>query len=193
MIADDARVESEAEIGRGTYIWHLAHVRNGATIGENCVVGGGAFIDAGVIIGDNCKIQNAAQIFAPARIADGVFIGPGAILTNDRSPRAVNEEGLPKSTEDWQAEPVIVHEGASIGAGAMVVAGVTIGRWAMIAAGAVVARDVLDHELVAGVPATNLGWVARDGDRLKRHGETWRAPDGRLYVTQLSGLVEIDQ
>jgi len=193
MIADDARVEAEATIGDGSYVWHLAHVRNGAVVGKNCVIGGGAFIDAGVTIGDNCKIQNAAQVFAPARIGDGVFIGPGVILTNDRSPRAVNEAGEPKSPSDWNAEPVIVRDGASIGAGAVIVAGVTIGRWSMIAAGAVVTRDVLDHELVAGIPAVNLGWVARNGDRLKRHGETWRSPDGRLYVTRITGLVEVDE
>jgi acetyltransferase-like isoleucine patch superfamily enzyme len=192
MIADDARVEPGASIGAGTYVWHRAHVRSGAKIGANCVVGDTAFIDAGVVIGDNCKIQNAAQIFNPALLADGVFIGPGAILTNDREPRAVNEQGVPKSPSDWNAEPVVVREGASIGAGAVVVAGITIGRWAMVAAGAVITRDVLDHELVAGVPATNLGWVARNGDRLQRHGETWRASDGRLYVTQLTGLVEVD-
>ena len=121
-----------------------------------------------------------------------VFIGPGVILTNDRAPRAVNESGELKAATDWSAEAVIVEEGASIGAGAVVVAGVTIGRWAMVAAGAVLTRDVLDHELVGGVPAINMGWVARNGDRLKRHGETWRAPDGRLYVTQVTGLVEVD-
>ncbi len=193
MIADDARIEAGATIGEGTKVWHRAHVREGADIGTNCVIGGSAFIDTGVVIGDNCKIQNAAQIFAPARLGHGVFIGPGAILTNDRAPRALNEQGLPKSSDDWNAEPVIIHEGASIGAGAVVVAGVTIGRWAMVAAGAVITRDVLDHELVAGVPATNLGWVARDGERMKRHGETWRSPDGRLYVTQITGLVEVDE
>ncbi|MCP3994482.1 MAG: N-acetyltransferase [bacterium] len=193
MIADDARVEPEATVGEGTYVWHLAHVRDGAVVGDNCVIGGGAFIDAGVTIGDRCKIQNAAQVFGPARIGDGVFIGPGAILTNDRAPRAVNEAGAPKTTAEWNAEPVVVCEGASIGAGAAVVAGVTIGRWAMIAAGAVITRDVLDHELVAGVPATNLGWVARNGDRMKRHGETWRSPDGRLYTTQITGLVEVEE
>ena len=112
MIADDARVEPGATVGDGTYVWHLAHVRDGAEIGDNCVIGGGAFIDANVIIGCNCKIQNAAQVFAPARIGDGVFIGPGAILTNDRAPRAVNEAGEPKTAGGWHAESVIVREGA---------------------------------------------------------------------------------
>jgi acetyltransferase-like isoleucine patch superfamily enzyme len=193
MIADDARVEPGATIGRGSSVWHRAQIRSGAVVGAECVIGSGAFIDTGVVVGDRCKIQNAAQVFAPARIADGVFVGPGVILTNDKAPRAVNENGEPKSATDWNAQAVVVQEGASIGAGAVVVAGVTIGRWAMIAAGAVVTRDVLDHELVGGVPATNMGWVARNGDRLQRHGETWRSPDGRLYVTQITGLVEVSE
>jgi acetyltransferase-like isoleucine patch superfamily enzyme len=193
MIADDARIEPSATIGEGTYVWHRAQVRSGAQIGKQCIIGSGAFIDTGVVIGDKCKVQNAAQVFAPARLGDGVFVGPGAILTNDKSPRAVNEQGEPKSATDWNAEAVFVGEGASIGAGAVVVAGVTIGRWALVAAGAVVTRDVLDHELVGGVPATNMGWVARNGDRLVRHGETWRSPDGRLYVTQVTGLVEVEE
>ena len=40
--------------------------------------------------------------------------------------------------------------GASIGAGAVIIAGVTIGRWAMVGAGAIVTRDVPDHGLVIG-------------------------------------------
>jgi len=191
MIVDDARVEPGAKVGQGTHVWHLAHVRDGAVVGANCVVGGGAFIDAGVIIGDNCKIQNAAQIFTPASIGDGVFIGPGAILTNDKAPRAVNPDGSHKALSDWTAAGVAVRTGASIGAAATIIAGVTVGRWAMIAAGAVVTRDVLDHELVAGVPARNLGWVGHDGQRLESEGDRWVGAAGTLFALEKTGLVEV--
>ncbi|MCP4304853.1 MAG: N-acetyltransferase [bacterium] len=191
MIADNALVESGAQIGQSTYVWHRAHVRRGATIGDNCVIGGAAFIDSGVTIGNNCKIQNAAQVFTPATIEDGVFIGPGAILTNDRTPRAVNPDLSAKSASDWTAAGVTVRSGASIGAGAIIVAGVAIGRWAMVAAGAVVTRDVLDHELVAGVPATSLGWVDKTGQRLVNSGDLWIGRDGTRYSKRDSGLVEV--
>lgn len=191
MIADDARVEEGAAIGAGTQVWHLAHVRRDAVIGANCTVGGGAFIDKGVIIGDGCKIQNGALLFAPATLGNGVFIGPGAILTNDRTPRAVSPSFQQKSASDWQAAGVTISDGASVGANATIVAGVTIGPWAMIAAGAVVTRDVLSHELVAGVPAMNLGWVDRDGRRLQADDTSWIGPSGTRYKMQATGLKEL--
>jgi len=193
MIADDARVEPHAVVGDGTFVWHLAHVRDGAVIGANCVIGGGVFVDTGVTIGDGCKIQNAAQIFTPATLGDGVFIGPGAILTNDKTPRAVTPEMDPKSAFDWTADGITVGDGASIGAGAIIIAGVTVGAWAMVAAGAVVTRDVLSHELVTGVPARNLGWVDRDGARLESHYDEWVSSDGIRYTMGSDGLVEMSQ
>ncbi len=193
MIVEDARVETGARIGDGTYVWHLAHVRSGAVVGDNCVIGGGAFIDTGVTVGNNCKIQNAAQVFTPATIGDGVFIGPGAIVTNDRNPRAVNPDLSQKSASNWEADPVAIKDGASIGAGAILVAGVTIGRWAMVAAGAVVTRDVLDHELVAGVPARRLGWVGKDGQKLGEDGVHWVGPGQVRYMETPAGLVEETQ
>ena len=44
-------------------------------------------------MGRNCKIQNYALVYEPARLADGVFIGPAAVLTNDTYPRAVSPTG----------------------------------------------------------------------------------------------------
>ena len=191
MIADDARVEPHAVVGEGTYVWHLAHVRDGAVIGATCVIGGGVFVDTGVTIGDGCKIQNAAQLFTPTKLGNGVFIGPGAILTNDKTPRAVTPDMDPKAASDWTADGITVGDGASIGAGAIIIAGVTIGAWAMVAAGAVVTHDVLSHELVTGVPARNLGWVGRDGARLESHRDEWVSFDGTRYTMEAGGLMEM--
>ena len=191
MIAEDARVEPGAIIGDGTRVWHRAHIRTGAVIGAGCVIGGGAFIDAGVTIGDSTKIQNLAHIYAPATVGSGAFIGPGVILTNDRTPRAVNPDLTPKSTEDWDPAGVTVGEGASIGAAAVVVAGVTIGSWALVGAGAVVTRDVLAHEVVAGNPAKRIGWAGRDGHRLKSDDDGWIDASGNRYRVGAAGLTEV--
>ncbi|MES2867539.1 MAG: DapH/DapD/GlmU-related protein, partial [Actinomycetota bacterium] len=91
-IVDSADVSPEASIGAGSSIWHLAQVREGVKMGENCIVGRGAYIGTGVFMGDNCKVQNYALVYEPARLADGVFIGPAVVLTNDTYPRAINAD-----------------------------------------------------------------------------------------------------
>ena len=171
------QIDAGATIHVSANIWDLAHVRESAEIGAETIVGRGAYIGAGVIIGSRCKIQNAAQIFEPAVMEDGVFVGPGAILTNDRSPRAINEDLTLKRATDWEPVGVHIERGASVGAGAICVAPVRVGSWAMIAAGAVVVADVRPFELVAGVPARHIGWVSQAGYRLETVNEdTLRCP-----------------
>lgn len=162
-IVDSADVSSEAIIGDGSSVWHLAQVREGARMGRNCIVGRGAYVGTGVLMGDNCKIQNYALVYEPAKLADGVFIGPAVVLTNDTYPRAINPDGSLKSAHDWEPVGVTVEQGASIGARATCVAPVTIGAWATVAAGAVVVKDVPAYALVAGVPARRMGWVGEAG------------------------------
>ena len=137
-VADTADVDERAQVGDNSSVWHLSQVREHASIGANCVIGRGAYIGPGVSIGNNVKIQNHALVYEPARVADGAFIGPAAVFTNDHFPRAVNPDGTLKSASDWTPVGVTVLEGASIGARAVCVAPVTIGRWALVAAGSTV-------------------------------------------------------
>ena len=88
-----AQVDESAEIGDGTSVWQLAQVREDARLGSDCMVGRGAYVGTGVVIGDSCKLQNYALVYEPARLADGVFVGPAAVLTNDQYPRSVTPDG----------------------------------------------------------------------------------------------------
>lgn len=170
-IVESADVAANTTIGDGSSIWHLAQVREDAVLGKNCIVGRGAYIGSGVTMGDNCKVQNYALVYEPAELADGVFIGPAAVLTNDLYPRAINADGTQKSASDWDHVGVTIRRGASIGARAVCVAPAVVGEWAMVAAGAVVTKDVPAHALVVGVPARQIGWVSREGVRLEPVGE----------------------
>lgn len=178
-IVDSADVAENAAIGEGSSIWHLAQVREDVRMGVDCVVGRGAYIGTGVVMGDNCKVQNYALVYEPARLGDGVFIGPAVVLTNDHFPRAVNPDGSIKSAHDWEPVGVTIEDGASIGARSVCVAPVTIGAWATVAAGAVVTKDVPAHALVAGVPARRIGWVGRAGVPLERvdGSDVWTCPE----------------
>jgi acetyltransferase-like isoleucine patch superfamily enzyme len=174
IIHPTADVSSSAQIGAGSKIWHRAHIREHASIGAQCIIGKDVYIDYGVRIGSNVKIQNSALIYHGVQIEDGVFIGPQACLTNDRTPRAITATGALKTADDWSVGETRVRFGASIGAGAIILAGVIIGRFAMIGAGAVVTHDVPDYGLVVGVPARLIGYVCACGHRLALEDEVGR-------------------
>jgi UDP-2-acetamido-3-amino-2,3-dideoxy-glucuronate N-acetyltransferase len=163
MIHQTAVIEEGAIIGEDVKIWQDAHVRSGAVIGDKVIIGRNVFIDAGVRVGRCCKIQNSAMLYQGTEVADGVFIGPGVVVTNDVHPRAVTPQGQLKTSDDWSLKGVVILEGASIGAGAVLLAGITVGRWAMIGAGAIVLEDVPPHTLVVGVPARAVNLVCYCG------------------------------
>jgi len=125
----------------------------GCTIGDETLIGPFVEIQRGVVVGCRCKISSHSFLCEGVRLEDGVFIGHGVMFTNDRLPRAVNDDGTLKEAKDWTCVPTLVREGAAIGSNAVILPGVTIGRRAMVGAGAVVTRDVPDDAVVAGNPA----------------------------------------
>jgi acetyltransferase-like isoleucine patch superfamily enzyme len=135
----------------------------GARVGACCNICDHAFVESGAVIGDRVTVKNRAMIWEGVTIEDDVFVGPGVIFTNDRYPRSARDPAVPKPAKSAWLVPTLVCRSATLGAGAVIVCGVTIGRFAMIGAGAVVTRDVPDHRLVLGNPATGRGWVCTCG------------------------------
>jgi acetyltransferase-like isoleucine patch superfamily enzyme len=163
FVHPSADVEAGAQVGAGTKIWHLAHVRGSATIGAGCVIGRNVYVDANVVIGDLVKVQNNVSVYQGVTVEDEVFVGPCVVFTNDLRPRAQNP--------DWQITPTLIKRGASLGANATIVCGVVVGEHAMVAAGSVVTKDVAPNQLVAGNPARHLGWVDEKGQIVSRDAE----------------------
>ncbi|HEX2755887.1 MAG TPA: acyltransferase [Candidatus Limnocylindrales bacterium] len=180
-----ADIEPDVQIASGTSVDQRTRIGGGARLGADCSVGRDVFIDAAVVIGDRVQVHHRAMIYEGVGIADSVFIGPGAILTNDRYPRAVASTGDLARAADRPIVPSTLAEGCTIGAGAVVVAGVAIGSWAMVGAGAVVTRDVPNHALVVGSPAHRIGWVCACGARLvDSKGDPMAAEPGRYAAHQ---------
>ena len=153
MISKQAIVDSGARLSGGVQVWHFTHIRDSAVIGFNTTIGAHCYIDSDVIIGSNCKVQNGCNIYHPATIGDNVFIGPGVNIINDRNPRACNADGSKRTDDDWVCKGVTIHDGASIGTGAILMPGITVGKGAMVGAGAVVCENVPAGATVVGIPS----------------------------------------
>lgn len=131
-----------------TAVWHHALVLQRVRFGKACKVGSRSEVGRGSIIGDRTVIS--AGVFLPPNsiIGANVFIGPNATFTDDRYPK-VHTPGQPP----YKAEPPIVEDHASIGAGAVILPGVRIGHHALIGAGSIITRNVEPHAIVRGQPS----------------------------------------
>lgn len=158
FVHESAYIDENVTLGKGTKIWHFAHVQQDAILGENCVVGQNVNISKGVRIGNGVKIQNNVSVYEGVELEDYVFCGPSMVFTNDINPRS----RYPKGSAGYKK--TLVKHDATIGANATIVCGHTIGEYAMIAAGTVVTKDVPPYALMAGVPAKQIGWVNEKGE-----------------------------
>jgi UDP-2-acetamido-3-amino-2,3-dideoxy-glucuronate N-acetyltransferase len=140
-----------AAIGAGTRVWQFVIVLPGAQVGQDCNICSHCLIENDVIIGDRVTVKSGVQLWDGLRVGNDVFIGPNVAFTNDRFPRSRQRPNRFLVT--------IIADGASIGAGAVILPGVTIGSRAMVGAGAVVTRSVPPNAIVVGNPARIVGYV----------------------------------
>lgn len=154
-----AIVDDGAQVGAGTRIWHWVHVSGQARIGERCSLGQNVYVGNDVRIGHNVKIQNNVSVYDAVTLEDDVFCGPSMVFTNVFNPRSA-------VTRKDEYRRTLVKRGATLGANCTIVCGVTVGEYAFVGAGAVINRDVPAFALMVGVPARQLGWMSRFGERL---------------------------
>lgn len=142
MIDDDVKLGENVRI----FDRNLVNIF-GCEIGDGTFIGPFVEITRGTFIGKNCKIESHSFLCDAVIVEDEVFIGHGAMFTNDLYPKLNRQVTYIKT---------LVKQGASIGTNATIVAGVTIGEQAIVGAGAVVTKDVPPFSIVAGNPAKIL-------------------------------------
>jgi acetyltransferase-like isoleucine patch superfamily enzyme len=150
-----AGIGSEAILGDQTF------VRERASIGERAVIGRGSVVDNDVVVGARVRVQTNVYLTAFTVIEDDVFVGPGAITTND--------DTMARHGAETPVRGATLRRACRVGGGAVLIPGVEIGEEAFVAAGAVVTCDVPARAVVMGVPARVVREVSEE-DLLER----WR-------------------
>lgn len=133
--------------GLGTKISRFCYIKD-SQIGNFSYVGPKSIIK-------NCNIGNYCSI------SSNVTIGLGAHPTNflSTSPIFYNKKNIFRNNQavhlnfDDSLKQTIIGNDVWIGANVIILDGVKIGNGAIIATGAVVTKNVLDFEVVGGVPA----------------------------------------
>jgi acetyltransferase-like isoleucine patch superfamily enzyme len=145
-----------SQVGNNVRMGHNVLIREQVKIGDNTTVGTGVIIDGQSSIGSKVSIQSNAYIPWNTLIEDHVFLGPNCILTNDKYVMRA----------PYELKGPIIREGASVGAGAIVLPNIEIGAEAVIGAGTVVTKDVPAKAIIYGIPARIQGSVP----------DTWKKP-----------------
>ena len=164
-VGTGAVVFAGAIIGPQAILGDQSFVRERTSIGEGSVIGRGSVVDNDVTVGARVRVQTNVYLTAFTVVEDDVFVGPGALSTNDDT---MARHG-PARGSDSQIRGATLRRACRVGGGAVLTPGVEIGEEAFVAAGAVVTRDVPARAVVIGVPARVVREVGAE-DLLER----WR-------------------
>lgn len=140
-------------IGKGTYIGAYSEI---AVSGCEC----NSTECIGLRIGDNTAIGAFANIRAhgnPIRIGNEVLIGQNVSIISSGHARAEDTGRVSRNEIDQRVKrPLVVCDGAWIGAGSIILPGVIVGENAIIGAGSVVTRDIGANEVWVGYSARRM-------------------------------------
>lgn len=138
-------VDKSVVLGENVQVWHYAVLLADCVIGNNVSIGSRAEVGRGTKIGDGSRIGSGVFLPSNSIVGKQVFIGPNTTMCDDRHPFAGNVS--------YVAEPPILEDFCSVGAGCVLLPGVRIGKKAMVGAGAVVTKDVPAGSVVYGKAA----------------------------------------
>jgi maltose O-acetyltransferase len=144
--------------------WRATLLRlNGAQVGKRCYIRSNLQLPEGfnLTIGDNVFINTGCCFDATAPIHIGHRVQFGYQVTLITGDHVIGPHEC--RTGSPSGGPIVIEDGAWIGARATILPNVRIGAGAVVSVGSLVAKDVASDTLVAGVPARQLRQLSAEG------------------------------
>jgi len=109
-------------------------IRRGAYLGEDCIMMSPSFVNIGAYVGDNTLVDSCDTVGSCAQIGADVKLGANTLIG-----------GVLEPVED---APVVVEEGASLGAGCRVTSGFVVGHDSVVAENTLLTPRIPIYDLV---------------------------------------------
>ncbi|MFC4551671.1 MULTISPECIES: 2,3,4,5-tetrahydropyridine-2,6-dicarboxylate N-succinyltransferase [Halorussus] len=116
-------------------------LRRGAHVGANCILMSPSFVNVGAYVGDGTLVDSCDTVGSCAQIGENVKLGANTLVG-----------GVLEPVED---APVVVEDGASLGAGCRVTSGFVVGENSVVAENTLLTPripvyDLVEEEIVYG-------------------------------------------
>src|SRR5690606_8716417 len=136
-------IYADSKIGDYFTCGHNVTIRAQCQIADRVVILHGSTLEGKIKIGKGVKIMAHVYIPSQTKIGEMVFIGPGVNILNATLP--MRKSGI---------SGVTIGNHVVIGGGVTIAPGVNIGDNVFIGASALILKDIPDHTLAFGSPAT---------------------------------------
>jgi acetyltransferase-like isoleucine patch superfamily enzyme len=130
------------KVGNNVTISHYTNLY-GCELGDDVFIGPFVEVQSNVKIGNRSRVSSHTFICSSVDIGEDCFIAHGVVFTNDK---------FTEGREDWVERKTLVGNNVRIGSNATILP-VIIGDGAVIGAGAVVTKNVPAGAVVKGNPA----------------------------------------
>ena len=127
-------------------------------------------------IGENSIIYNQLTVVRPKNVKIGknvtvmngvLLMSAGGITIEDNVLVAANVQLITNNHDPYDryvitCKPILIKEGAWIGAGATILPGVTVGKYAIVGADSLVSKDIPDYGIAVGSPAKVIKYLEKE-------------------------------
>ncbi len=110
-------------------------VRRGASVGADCILMSPSFVNIGASVGDDSLVDSCVTVGSCAQIGAGVKVGANTLVG-----------GVLEPVEE---APVVVEDGATLGAGCRVTSGFVVGHDSVVAEDTLLTPRIPVYDLVA--------------------------------------------